>query len=209
MSNTDKSAPERIPCKACPWCGAEGKEYDEWGWLVTHEKGCYWTNIHGDPIGRVRVNYSEVEQWNRRADTRAVPADSAELLRQVREVIENTMPQVNFGNGEYMRREILAAIDKITPVPVAPVDASVQEAPSMGGPFRREGFKVIDINGRSLARISVSNRIPTREIENTGDLLAASWSLRELLRHVLTCSGSPSDCESCAEADTLSREERK
>lgn len=73
------------------------------------------------------------------------------------------------------------------------------------GPFRREGFNIVDANNRVLAKVSVSNRIPTQTIEAVGDLLASSWGLRELLRHVLMCSGSPADCETCREADNHAR----
>lgn len=67
----DKAAP-------CPWCNAEATEQDEWGWLITHKPRCYWLNTHGDPIGRVRVNFSEVAQWNTRARSAAVDALVAE-----------------------------------------------------------------------------------------------------------------------------------
>jgi hypothetical protein len=59
----------------CPWCRATSDKTDEWGYLITHKLGCYWANIHGDPIGRVRVNFSEVEAWNTRADLPRATAD--------------------------------------------------------------------------------------------------------------------------------------
>ena len=53
-----------LSCAPCPWCRATADEKDEWGWLITHKPTCYWLTTHGDPIGRVRVNFSQVEQWN-------------------------------------------------------------------------------------------------------------------------------------------------
>ena len=75
------------------------------------------------------------------------------------------------------------------------------------GPFRREDFKIVNAHGRTLARLAVSTQIPTDMIHAIGDLLASSWSLRELLRHALSCSGSPADCGTCKEAANLSRHE--
>jgi len=53
----------------CPWCGATTDAEDEWGSLITHKPSCYWRNIQGNPIGRVRVNNSDKERWNTRAST--------------------------------------------------------------------------------------------------------------------------------------------
>lgn len=78
-------------------------------------------------------------------------------------------------------------------------------ATEINGPFKRKDLKIVDGEGRAIASVRVSNRVPTSAIEATGDLLASSWQLRELLRHVLTCSGSPSDCDSCKEAADLIR----
>jgi hypothetical protein len=82
-----QAQPQEAELKPCPWCAAISDERDGWGYLVTHETGCYWTNIHGDPIGRVRVNFSEVEQWNTRADLPRATVDDKmirEALRPIR-----------------------------------------------------------------------------------------------------------------------------
>lgn len=71
---------------------------------------------------------------------------------------------------------------------------------TIDGPFKREGAKIVDANGLRLATMATSLRVTSEELDKAGDLLAASWELRELLRHTLTCSGSPTDCETCAAA---------
>lgn len=77
---------------------------------------------------------------------------------------------------------------------------------TIDGPFKRDGFKIVDANGLRLASMATSLRVTSEELERAGDLLAASWQLRELLCHVLTCSGSPADCESCRAASELAEE---
>lgn len=81
---SDTPATVEATAERCPWCGVEATEKDEWGWLIPHRPKCYWTNIHGDPIGRVRVNFSEVEQWN----TRSADAEVKQLREALREVIQ-------------------------------------------------------------------------------------------------------------------------
>ena len=71
------------------------------------------------------------------------------------------------------------------------------------GPFKRQDFKIVDGNGRKIATVATSVRVPTEIIEGVGDLLASSWDLRELLRHVLACSGSPTNCKHCKVASEL------
>lgn len=68
------------------------------------------------------------------------------------------------------------------------------------GRFRREGLKIINADGRTLARLNVSTQVPTSKLEAVGDLLASAWELRDLLKHVLICSGSPADCRTCRRA---------
>ena len=65
MSDNNNAAESGL--KPCPWCGAVSDAEDEWGSLITHKKDCYWKNIHGDSIGRVRVDNSEKKVWNTRA----------------------------------------------------------------------------------------------------------------------------------------------
>lgn len=74
------------------------------------------------------------------------------------------------------------------------------DAVAVPGPFRYEAFKVRDARGRILASLHMSSRISTSAIDDIGKLFAASWDLRELLRHALSCSGTPIDCETCKEA---------
>lgn len=74
---------------------------------------------------------------------------------------------------------------------------------AINGPFRRREYNIIDAGGRKLAVLAASARVPTEDVYRVGDLLAAAWDLRQLLRHVLTCSGSPDDCESCRAASEL------
>lgn len=77
--------------KGCPWCGQLSDREDEWGSLITHKTGCYWINIHGDPIGTVRVNNSEKEAWNTRAeDTAGVEQRIAELEEALSDLVCGT-----------------------------------------------------------------------------------------------------------------------
>jgi hypothetical protein len=71
------------------------------------------------------------------------------------------------------------------------------------GPFKRDGYKITDADGVRLAELRTSLGVTTQELELAGDLLASAWTLRELLRHVLACSGSPSNCDDCKEAANL------
>lgn len=87
----------------CPWCGAVPDEEDRWGSLIAHTKGCYWRNIRGDSIGRVRVNNSEKQQWNTRAYS---PAKDAEIER-----LTNERNQLATQGGELF--EQIAAKDAV------------------------------------------------------------------------------------------------
>lgn len=75
------------------------------------------------------------------------------------------------------------------------------------GPFRYGDFRVRDTRGRILASMHMSARVPTDALNNAGKLLAASWNLRQLLRHVLMCSGTPAECEACKEAEAAANDE--
>lgn len=74
------------------------------------------------------------------------------------------------------------------------------------GPFVRDDFKIVDANGRKIATLCMSSRIPTASLESLGDLLASSWSLQGYLQHVLMCSGTPDDCEHCKQASEMVNE---
>lgn len=65
MTDLNEHSEERL--EPCPWCGALSDATDQWGYLITHKETCYWRNVQGDPIGRIRVCFSEAKRWNTRA----------------------------------------------------------------------------------------------------------------------------------------------
>jgi len=101
MSESNReSEPELKSCRECPWCEALADEKDSWGWLITHKPTCYWLNVRGDSIGRVRVNFSEVEKWNTRASSQPPAAKPSELVIKAYNVLESYKLETNDSENE-------------------------------------------------------------------------------------------------------------
>jgi hypothetical protein len=90
-TDSPQAQPPEAELKPCPWCGTTTDTEDEWGSLITHKPICYWRTIHGDPIGRVRVNNSDKERWNTRADLpRATVDEIPARLEQIKAAYSGT-----------------------------------------------------------------------------------------------------------------------